>query len=128
MSKPLRVLVVEDNLINQRIAKDLLKAMGHTGVMVGDGEKALKCLQSLQFDLIMMDVQMPIMDGMQALAAIRAKEAAGAKKTPIIMATAHDDPGEDQRMIKAGADGYLCKPISIDAMQREFARVLGTVR
>ena len=72
--KGLKVLVAEDNIINQRVAVGMLSSLGHTGVVVGDGEKALKCLAKLKFDLVLMDVMMPNMDGLEALAAIRAQE------------------------------------------------------
>ena len=125
VAKALKVLVVEDNTINQRLAVGLLSALGHTGVVVGDGDKALKCLAKLQFDVILMDVMMPVMDGLQALAAIRAQEAVSGKHLPIIMATAHDEPEERTRFRKAGADGYLAKPIELEALKAELFRVLG---
>lgn len=125
VAKALKVLVVEDNTINQRLAVGLLSSLGHTGVVVGDGDKALKCLDKLQFDVVLMDVMMPVMDGLQALAAIRAQEAVSGKHLPIIMATAHNEPEERTRFRKAGADGYLAKPIELDALKAELFRVLG---
>ena len=73
--RALKVLVAEDNIINQRLVVGLLTQLGHTGMVVSDGEKALKCLAKIQVDLVLMDVMMPNMDGLQALAAIRTKEA-----------------------------------------------------
>ena len=73
-ARPLKILVAEDNTINQRLVIGMLTTLGHTGVVVGDGEKALKCLAKLQFDAVLMDVMMPLMDGLEALAAIRAQE------------------------------------------------------
>lgn len=125
VAKALKVLVVEDNTINQRLAVGLLSSLGHTGVVVGDGDKALKCLDKLQFDVVLMDVMMPVMDGLQALAAVRAQEAVSGKHLPIIMATAHNEPEERTRFRKAGADGYLAKPIELDALKAELFRVLG---
>ena len=122
--KGLKVLVAEDNVINQRIAVGLLTELGHTGVVVGDGEKALRCLAKLRFDAVLMDVMMPTMDGMQALEQIRAKEAAEGGHLPIIMATAHAEPGDAARYRRAGADGYLAKPIDIDKLRAELNRVL----
>ena len=123
-TRPLKVLVAEDNIINQRIAVGLLTSLGHTGVVVGDGEKALKCLAKLKFDLVLMDVMMPVMDGIQALQAIRELEAAQGGHVPVVMATAHAEPGDAARFKRAGADGYLAKPLDMDAMAAEFARVL----
>lgn len=125
VTKGLKVLVVEDNTINQRLVVGLLSSLGHTGVVVGDGDKALKCLAKLRFDAVLMDVMMPVMDGLQALAAIRQQEAVSGQHLPIIMATAHDEPEERTRFRKAGADGYLAKPIELEALKAELFRVLG---
>ena len=121
----LKILVVEDNTINQRLAVGFLHALGHTGVVVGDGEKALKCLAKLQFDAVLMDVMMPVMGGLEALAAIRAQEATTGRHLPVIMATAHIEPEDRTRFRKAGADGYVAKPLEIGALKAEFLRVLG---
>jgi len=121
----LKILVVEDNTINQRLAVGLLHELGHTGVVVGDGEKALRCLAKLQFDAVLMDVMMPVMGGLEALAAIRAEEASTGRHLPVIMATAHTEPEERTRFRKAGADGYVAKPIELAALKAEFMRVLG---
>lgn len=122
--RPLKVLIAEDNIINQRLAVSMLKSLGHTGVVVGDGEKALQCLEKLHFDVLLLDVMMPKMDGLETLAAIRAKETGTGKHLPIIMATAHNEPGDAARLKRAGADGYLAKPLDVDALQAEFAAVL----
>ena len=120
-----KLLVAEDNIINQRIVIGLLKELGHTGVIVGDGEKALKCLAQLKFDAVLMDVMMPNMDGLQALAALRAKEQAQGGHMPVIMATAHTEPGDKARFKQAGADGYVAKPISLENLAAELSRLLG---
>ena len=120
----LKVLVAEDNIINQRLLVGLLGQLGHTGMVVNDGEKALKCLAKMRVDLVLMDVMMPNMDGLQALAAIRAKEAAEGGHLPVIMATAHDEPGDAARFKRAGADGYLTKPLDLQRLQSEISRVL----
>jgi len=124
-SRQLKVLVAEDNIINQRLAVGMLNALGHTGVVVGDGEKALKCLAKLKFDVVLMDVMMPVMDGVQALAAIRAQEAAQGGRLPVIMATAHAEPGDAARFKRAGADGYVAKPLEIERLKTELHRVIG---
>lgn len=121
----LKVLVVEDNTINQRLAVGMLTSLGHTGVVVGDGEKALMALQKLKFDVVLMDVMMPVMDGMQALKELRAREAVSGGHLPVIMATAHIEPEDKTRFRKAGADGYVAKPLDLEALRAELLRVLG---
>jgi CheY-like chemotaxis protein len=121
--RPLKVLVAEDNTINQRLVIGMLTTLGHTGVVVGDGEKAIKCLSKLKFDAVLMDVMMPLMDGLQALAEIRAQEQQSGKHLPVIMATAHNEPGDKARFQQAGADGYVAKPIDIDQLNAELERV-----
>ena len=124
VKKGLKVLVAEDNIINQRIVVGLLTELGHTGVVVGDGEKALRCLAKLKFDVVLMDVMMPVMDGVAALTQIRAQEVGQSHHLPVIMATAHAEPGDAARYRQAGADGYLAKPIDIEKLKTELARVL----
>jgi CheY-like chemotaxis protein len=121
--RPLKVLVAEDNTINQRLVIGMLTTLGHTGVVVGDGEKAIKCLSKLKFDAVLMDVMMPLMDGLQALAEIRAQEQQSGKHLPVIMATSHNEPGDKFRFQQAGADGYVAKPIEIDQLKAELERV-----
>jgi len=121
--KALKVLVAEDNIINQRLVIAMLTTLGHTGVVVGDGAKALKCLAKLQFDAVLMDVMMPIMDGLEALAAIRTQEQTHGGHLPIIMATAHAEPGDAAKFKRAGADGYVAKPIEIEHLMAELTRV-----
>lgn len=121
--RPLKVLIAEDNLINQRVALGLLAQLGHTGIVVGDGEKALKCLSKLQFDAVLMDVMMPQMDGLEALAAIRIQERSTGQHVPVLMATAHDESGDAERFTRAGADGYIPKPIDVETLHAELERV-----
>jgi CheY-like chemotaxis protein len=123
-TQALKVLVAEDNIINQRVVVNLLQQLGHTGMVVNDGEKALKCLAKIKVDLVLMDVMMPNMDGLEALAAIRAQETATGARLPVIMATAHDEPGEAGRYKRAGADGYLAKPLELERLRAEIQRVL----
>jgi CheY-like chemotaxis protein len=120
----LRVLIAEDNPVNQKIAVAVLKNLGHTGVVVNDGEKALRCLSQLQFDFVLMDVMMPNMDGLQALAALRALEQQGRAHMPVIMLTSNDFPDDRQRFLQAGADGYLVKPLDQGQLLTEIQRVL----
>jgi CheY-like chemotaxis protein len=124
--KPLRILVAEDNPINQKLAASLLRSMGHTGVMINDGLKALQCLKHLQFDLVLMDITMPHMDGLEALRVIREREREGEPHLPVIIVTAHDLPGDGDYFLSAGADGYVAKPISEAALRAEIERVLSS--
>jgi CheY-like chemotaxis protein len=123
MTRPLRILVADDNTINLRVATRVLRDMGHTGALVTDGVKALKALESQQFDLVLLDVTMPEMDGLTTLAEIRAREQRGAKRTPVIMVTAHDLPSDRTRFLSAGADGYVAKPLETDRLQTELDRL-----
>ena len=122
--KPLKVLVAEDNTINQRLVIAMLTTLGHTGVVVGDGEKALKCLAKLKFDVVLMDVMMPTLDGLGALSALRVQEQTTGAHLPVIMATAHAEPGDAAKYKRAGADGYVAKPIEIEHLKAELKRVL----
>lgn len=122
-ARALKVLVAEDNIINQRIAVELLHSLGHTGVVVGDGAIALKCLAKFKFDVVLMDVMMPNLDGLGALAAIRTQELTQGGHLPVVMVTAHTEPGEAARYRRAGADGYLPKPLAIDALKAELHRL-----
>ena len=122
--RALKVLVAEDNLINQRLLVGMLTQLGHTGMVVSDGEKALKCLSKMRVDLVLMDVMMPNMDGLQALSAIRAKEAVEGGHLPVIMATSHDEPGDAARFKKSGADGFLAKPLDLERLKFEISLVL----
>lgn len=122
--RPLRILVADDNPVNLRVATRLLREMGHSGVLVTDGEKALKALDAQAFDVALMDVTMPVLDGLSTVAAIRQRERDGHRKTPVIMVTAFDLPSDRARMLAAGADGYLAKPLERAALEVELKRVL----
>jgi PAS domain S-box-containing protein len=119
----LRVLLAEDNAVNQRLAVRLLEKQGHSAVVVSTGRAALKALDEQEFDLVLMDVQMPDMDGLEATAAIREREKANGKRVPIIAMTAHAMAGDEQRCLAAGMDGYVAKPVSGQTLAREINRV-----
>jgi CheY-like chemotaxis protein len=110
-----RVLVAEDNAVNQRIAMSLLSKRGHDVVLADDGEKAVAAVRREHFDLVLMDVQMPRMDGFEATAAIRMFEAAHGGHLRIVAMTAHALKGDAERCLEAGMDSYLSKPL--DAAQ-----------
>jgi len=107
----LRVLLVEDNLVNQRLATRMLEKRGHRVVVAGNGREALEASAKGGFDLILMDVQMPEMDGYQATAAIRERENGANVHLPVIALTAHAMMGDREKCLAAGMDGYLTKPI-----------------
>jgi two-component system sensor histidine kinase/response regulator len=108
---PLKVLVAEDNAVNQRLAQRLLERRGHGSRVVGDGTEAVKALSEEDFDVVLMDVQMPNMDGFQATAAIREREKDTGDHIPIIAMTAHAMRGDRERCLAAGMDGYVSKPL-----------------
>ncbi len=107
----LRVLLAEDNAVNQRLAVRLLEKRGHHVVVAENGAEALVAMEKQNFDLVLMDVQMPEMDGLEATAAIRQKEKNSGKHQPIIALTAHAMKGDREKCIAGGMDGYLTKPI-----------------
>jgi signal transduction histidine kinase/CheY-like chemotaxis protein len=109
--RPLRILLAEDNSVNQRLVVSLLGQRGHAVVAAGNGHEALTALEREPFDLVLMDVQMPIMDGFTATAHIRAREQASGGHLPIVALTAHAMKGDRERCLAAGMDGYLAKPL-----------------
>ena len=106
-----RVLLAGDGLINQQVAVTLLEERGHSVVVVDNGRAAVEKVAAESFDLVLMDVQMPEMDGIEATLAIRAAEAAGERHMPIIAMTAHAMKGDRERFLASGMDGYVAKPV-----------------
>jgi signal transduction histidine kinase/CheY-like chemotaxis protein len=107
-----KILVAEDNVVNQRVAVSLLSKRGHDVSMVDNGQKAVEAVMREPFDLVLMDVQMPQMDGFEATSAIRARERVTGGRTRIIAMTAHALNGDADRCFEAGMDGYLSKPLN----------------
>jgi CheY-like chemotaxis protein/HPt (histidine-containing phosphotransfer) domain-containing protein len=125
---PLRVLLAEDNSVNQVVASRILEQQGHRVVVVETGRAALTALEQTRFDVILMDVQMPDMDGLEATAAIRARETAAAggappSRIPILALTAHAMAGDAERCLAAGADAYLSKPINATTLVRTIEQL-----
>jgi two-component system sensor histidine kinase/response regulator len=120
----LRVLVAEDNAVNQRVVQALLKARGCEVVIADNGRDAVEAWQHGQFDLVFMDMQMPVMDGLSSVAAIRAAEASGGRaRVPIVALTAHAMHGDAERCLAAGMDAYLSKPLRRAALDDVLARL-----
>ncbi|MGD9345091.1 MAG: response regulator [Candidatus Aminicenantes bacterium] len=107
-----RILVVEDNMVNRKVAYFMLDKKGHSVTAVENGQDALTALDSKKFDLILMDVQMPVLDGFKATEAIRKKEESTGSHIPIIAMTAHAMQGDRERCLKAGMDDYMTKPLN----------------
>jgi two-component system, sensor histidine kinase and response regulator len=107
----LRVLLAEDHPVNQKVAVRMLEHLGHGVVVVPHGGKALAALEEDRFDVVLMDLQMPEMDGFEALRAIRVRDEKSGEHTPVIALTAHAMQGDRERCLAAGFDGYLAKPI-----------------
>jgi len=107
----LRILLAEDHPVNQKVAVRMLERMGHSVVVAADGREAISELEAADFDLVLMDVQMPEMDGFESVRTIRLREAMTGEHLPILALTAHAMQGDKQRCLRAGFDGYLAKPI-----------------
>ena len=116
------VLLVEDHDINRKLAEIMLQRMGYRCTSASDGQQALDRLAQERFDVVLMDVMMPVMDGLTALRQLRAQEAGTGLRTPVLMVTAHAMTGDRERFIAAGADGYVSKPMSQSALKAEIER------
>ena len=119
----LRILVAEDNLINQKLAKYMLSNLGHEVTLAANGKEAVESSQNSQFDFILMDVQMPVMDGLEATRAIREREKQSYLHIPIIALTAHAMKGDRERCLEAGMDDYISKPINYSELMEAIKRI-----
>jgi CheY-like chemotaxis protein len=122
-SRLLRILLAEDNPVNQRLALRLLEKEGHTVVLATNGKEALAAVMRESFDVVLMDVQMPEMDGLEATAAIRLWERDTGRHQGIIAMTAHAMKGDRDRCLEAGMDGYVSKPIQIKELWKAIEEV-----
>jgi two-component system sensor histidine kinase/response regulator len=123
-SQGLRLLLAEDNATNQKFAVRSLTKAGHTVVVANNGQEAVEAWTAETFDAVLMDIQMPIMDGYDATGEIRRREATSSRHTPIIAMTAHAMKGDKEKCLEAGMNGYVTKPIKSKFMLAEIARVL----
>ena len=124
LDRPLRILVAEDQPVNQRFVAEILRKQGHLPLLANNGKEAVEIWNDAPLDLVLMDIQMPVMDGLKALAAIRAAEDDTGRHTPVIALTAHAIVGDQERLMNAGFDGYLAKPLQVANLFEEMARVL----
>jgi signal transduction histidine kinase/CheY-like chemotaxis protein len=116
--RPLRILVAEDNRVNQELALELLKKRGHRAVVAENGQRAVTAARSGDFDAVLMDVQMPKMSGIEATQAIREVEKLTGRHLPIVAMTAHAMKGDRERCLEAGMDAYVSKPIQAEELFR----------
>ena len=121
---PLRVLLAEDTAVNQKLARVLLEKAGHQVEVAGHGREALDKLKGKEFDLVLMDVQMPEMDGLEATKTIRARERLSGGHMPVVALTAHAMRGDRQRCLDAGMDEYVAKPLRREALFAAMSRAL----
>jgi len=121
-----QILLAEDNRTNQLLAVRILEKRGYKVTVVGNGKEAVAATENRRFDVVLMDVQMPEMDGHQATVAIREREknSGSATRLPIIAMTAHAMKGDEEKCLQSGMDGYVSKPVRPDALFGALARVL----
>lgn len=124
--EPLRILLAEDNITNSRLTTRILEKAGHRVAQAFDGTEVLELLDSEQFDLILMDCQMPKLDGYATTEAIRSNEPCARSRVPIIALTAHALDGDRERCLQAGMDEYVSKPIRRQALAQAIRRVVIT--
>jgi signal transduction histidine kinase/CheY-like chemotaxis protein len=123
-----RILVAEDNPTNQVLARRLLERHNHRVTVASNGMEALAALEAMEFEAVLMDVQMPEMDGLEAVRRWRQRERFLSRRIPIIAMTAHAMKGDRERCIAAGMDGYITKPIQLNEVLRSIEEVIGAVR
>ena len=118
MAETRHILLAEDNHVNQVLALRLLERRGHSVVVANNGREAVEALEREQFDLVLMDVQMPEMDGFEATAEIRKREEKQGRHTRILAMTARAMKGDEEKCLESGMDGYISKPIRPEELYR----------
>lgn len=126
-SSQLNVLVADDVPVNLRIAAAMLKRMGHRGVLVQDGGQALRAIASQHFDAVLLDVSMPVLDGLSVLKEIRSMDESCGRRTPVIIVSGHAFAEDRQRFLSAGADGFVAKPVDFEILRSEMMRAVGSM-
>jgi CheY-like chemotaxis protein len=119
---PLRILLAEDNVVNQKLALRLLQQMGYRADVAGNGVEAIECIERQRYDVVLMDVQMPEMDGLEASRRITAKWPAG-ERPRIVAMTANAMQGDREECLAAGMDDYVTKPIRVEALVQALLQV-----
>ncbi len=123
-SDEITILLVEDNVINQRVAKRMVENMGYKVEIANNGQEALEMLNKKKYDLVLMDIQMPVLDGLRATQKIRVKEINTDEHIPIIAMTAHAQKEDRDRCLEAGMDDYLSKPINMKILEEKIKQYL----
>src|SRR2546427_1359259 len=121
-SAPLEILVLEDNVVNQKLVAVLLKKLGHRTTIAANGQAGLRALKKRLFDLVLMDIQMPLMGGAEATSKIRQSEKRTGRHIPIIAMTAHAMAGDRERALQAGMDDYVSKAIRFEELRQGIQR------
>ncbi|HYN60420.1 MAG TPA: response regulator, partial [Rubrivivax sp.] len=121
---PLRILLAEDNVVNQKLAMRLLQQMGYRADVASNGIEAIECIARQPYDLVLMDVQMPEMDGLEATRRIVARWSDAAQRPRIVAMTANAMQGDREECLAAGMDDYVTKPIRVDALVAALLKVL----
>lgn len=124
----LRVLVAEDNPVNQKVSVRLLEKLGCQTIVANNGKEVLVVLENEAVDLVIMDIQMPEMDGLETTARIRAREKRIGRHIPIVAMTAYAMKGDMERCLESGMDVYLAKPISLEQLRQVIEQVMTTDR
>jgi CheY-like chemotaxis protein/HPt (histidine-containing phosphotransfer) domain-containing protein len=119
------VLVVEDNTVNQKVATAILESLGCRAEVAANGREAISMLELLPFDAVLMDIQMPDMDGYETTAEIRRRKMGAGGPVPIVAMTAQAMKGERERCLRAGMDGYVAKPVKPEEIRAALVSVLG---
>ena len=121
MTRSRKILLVEDNEINRMLATTILDRLGHRTTVASDGGQAVALCARQRFDLVLMDMQMPVLDGLQATAQIRALDTP-MRRVPVIALTANALRGDRERCLAAGMDDYLSKPVDLDELLATLTR------